>query len=138
MIHHLKIQTHLDFFSPSKNVSEHFFTFTLSPLQFSSQLPLQIFLALLHLRVILDSSLPISNNVISVFLPDIFYICVLIYSQCYHCISGPDYLTLRQSLFASILHTTAIEKPSSNYSHLLYNLLIKSYWCLPSSSKLLF
>lgn len=96
MMHHLKIQTHLDFFSPPKNVSEHFFIFTLSPLQFPSQLPLQIFLALLHLRVILDSSLPISNKVISVFLPDIFYIYVLIYSQCYHFISGPDYLTLRQ------------------------------------------
>lgn len=78
MIHHLKIQTHLDFCSPPENVSEHFFTFTLSPPQFPSQLPLQIFLALLHLRVILDSSLLISNKVISVFLLNIFYIYVLI------------------------------------------------------------
>ena len=120
------------FRKPSK---EHFRTFLylypLPPLQFPNQLLRQIFLALWHLRVILDSSLPLGGKVISVFLPDTFCIYIFVYCQSSHGSSGPGPLTPGQ--WESL--ASPREGSPSDPSRSLCHSRIKSSRCLPSASR---
>lgn len=120
------------FLKPCKERFRTFlYLYPLPPLQFPDQLLRQIFLALWHLRVILDSSLPLSGKVISVFLPDTFCIYIFIYCQSYHASSGPGPLTAGQWESLASLWEGSPSDPSRS----LCRSRIKSPRCLPSASK---
>lgn len=88
MIDHCKIQTHFDFFIPPKNISEHFIIFILSHTAVPRSAPASEFSSLVAPQSNFGFLASHSNEVISVFLHNIFCMYVLIYSQSYHCSSG--------------------------------------------------